>query len=403
VSSRASLSDINIWGTGRSLTLRGEELDDRRSFTVAYGDPYLFGTPFRGAALLRSYADGRAWQWSLRSREFSPRDAWRGLLLSSQLRRLGDDAAALTHTDIERRSTLLAVSRRVVLDPRYAWALVGGVEHERANLAIVQPGPQLGKPEVRREFIAPLVGVQRRSMQFGAIDWFVPGQPLAELPLGLDGELAVAMGHELRSNTRITHVDGWVGATALPSAGTIVTADIWTSAYWSSDSLSNGSLRMAAAIFQRARRGMWIVRAASERIYNPDPDVFALSTADPMLRLLAPKSRLAESALNLGAERAVHLRTQENRWVLDGALFATYSERHRSVDQSLAEVQNPRAIIVGIGLRQVRNQPTQAPLRLDIARAVWRSSSLPDRWIVVLSTVPWLNGGRMRDGVRDGR
>ena len=402
-SSRATLSDVNIWGTGRSLAVRGEELDDRRSFTVAYGDPYLFGTPFRGAVLLRSYADGRAWQWGLRSREYSPRDAWRAVLLNSQLRRLGDDQTLLTHTDIDRWSTMLAVSRRIILEPRDVWALVGGVEHERANLTVVQPGPQLGRPEVRREFVAPLVGVQRRSMQFGAIDWLVPGQPPAELPTGVDGELVVATGHDLRTNARITHVDGWVGGTALPAAGTIVTADIWSSGYWSSDSVSNGSLRMAAAVFQRARHGMWILRAASERIYNPDPDVFALSTADPMLRLLTPQSRLAESALNVGVERAFHLRTQEHRWVLDGALFATYSERHRSVDQAFTEVQNPRAIIIGIGLRQVRNQPTQAPLRLDIGRAAWRSHSLPDRWIVVLSTIPWLNGGRMRDGVRDGR
>ena len=60
--------------------------------------------------------------------------------------------------------------------------------------------------------------------------------------------------------------------------------------------MQNGTLRTALTVIANARRGMWIFRGGWEHIYNPDPDVFALSTIDPLLRLLAPASRLAEQA-----------------------------------------------------------------------------------------------------------
>ena len=89
----------------------------------------------------------------------------------------------------------------------------------------------------------------------------------------------------------------------------------------------------------------------------------------------------------------MHMYSNEGRWVLDGALWASLSDRRRSFDGIALDPTNYRAVIVGIGFRQIRNQPTQAPIRLDIGRAVWRSQGLPNRWIVMLSTVPWINAG----------
>jgi hypothetical protein len=62
---------------------------------------------------------------------------------------------------------------------------------------------------------------------------------------------------------------------------------------------------------------------------------------------------------------------------------------------------NQEAIIVGIGFRRVRNQPTQPLVAIDIGKTVWRNTSLPNRWIISISTVPWLNAGRFRDGLRE--
>jgi hypothetical protein len=400
--SRASLSEVNVLGTGRAISVSGENVNGRNAFSLSLVDPHLFDTRFRAAALLRTFSDGRAWAWGVRTRELSDRDVWRVALTSSQERRLGYDSTTSTHVDITKRADAFTVSRLVMLTPTAAYTVVGGVEHELADETVTQPGGSLGKDVVKRNFTAPLLGLSRRSRRFGAIDWLVPGQAPAELREGLEGEFVLGVGHELYQDMRITHLDGWAGITELLGPHMVFTGDVWSSGYWSSDSVSNGTLRASLALFRKAMRGLWIFRGAWERIYNPDPDVFALSTVDPLLRLLAPASRLAERALSLTAERSLHLYAREGRWVIDGALWAALSDRERSFNGMTMDPSNYRAMIIGIGLRQIRDQPTQAPIRLDIGRAVWRSG-LPSRWIVSLSTIPWINAGRSRDGLREAR
>jgi hypothetical protein len=401
LSSRVSLAEINLLGTGRSVTASAEQVEGRNALSVGVVDPHLFNTRFRAAALLRNFDDGRAWQWSVRSREFTPRDTWRFAIASYQVHRLGFEATTATTDSIVRRTSSITASWRFGYGVDAAYALVFGAEQEQANLSVIRSGTALGRSSVHRQFTAPLLGMSRRSLRYGAIDWLVPGQSPAELPLGLEGEVVVAVGHDQATNGTLTHMDGWVGGTAMLSSGTIVTGDLWSSGYFNHDSVSNGKLRLQAALYQRARRGMWILRVANERVYNPDPDVFALSTFDPMLRSLTPNARLAESALTIMAERAVHLYATEGRWAIDGSLFSAYTERHRSVDMTGDVTTNPQAVIVGIGFRQVRNQPTQSPLSLSIGHTVWRNSSLPNRWVISFSTVPWLNSGRFRDGLRE--
>jgi hypothetical protein len=400
--SRASLSEVNVLGTGRAISVSGENINGRNAFSLSLVDPHLIDTRFRAAALMQTFSDGRAWAWSVRTRELSDRDVWRVALTSSQERRLGYDSTTSTHIDITKRADAFTVSRLVMLTPTAAYTVVGGVEHELADETVTQPGGSLGKDIVQRNFTAPLLGLSRRSRRFGAIDWLVPGQAPSELREGLEGEVVFGVGHELYQNTRITHLDGWVGITELLGPHMVLTGDVWSSGYWSSDSVSNGTLRASLALFRKATRGLWIFRGAWERIYNPDPDVFALSTVDPLLRLLAPASRLAERALSLTAERSLHMYAREGRWVIDGALWAALSDRERSFNGITMDPSNYRAVIVGVGLRQIRDQPTQAPIRLDIGRAVWRSG-LPSRWIVALSTIPWINAGRSRDGLREAR
>ena len=400
--SRASFSEVNVLGTGRAIAVAGENVEGRNALTVSLLDPHLADTRLRASALLRTYADGRSWDWSLRTREFSDRDVWRAAFTSTQERRLSDDSATSTHIDITKRADALTVSRLVALNATAAYAVVGGVEREFADESVLQPGGSLGKDVARRNFVAPMLGISRRSRRFGTIDWLVPGQAPAELREGVEGEVVAGVGHDLFGHTNITHLDGWVGITELIGPRTVFTGDVWTSGFWSSDSVQNGTLRTSMALFQKANRGLWIFRGAWERIFNPDPDVFALSTIDPLLRLLAPASRLAERALSLTAERSIHMYSKEGRWVLDGALWAAFSDRERSFNGVSINPSDYRAVIVGIGIRQVRNQPTQAPIRLDIGRAVWRSG-LPSRWIIALNTIPWINAGRSRDGLREAR
>ena len=401
--SRASFSEVNLLGTGRALAVTGENVDGRNALSVSVVDPHLFDTRLRAAALVRTFADGRAWVWSVRTRELSDRDVWRAAFTSAQERRFGIDSVSGTNTDISKRAEAFTVSRLALLGTTAAYAVVAGVEHEFADENVTQRSASLAKNAVQRNFFAPLLGVSRRSRRFGAIDWLVPGQAPAELRQGLEGEIVFGMGHELFRNTTISHLDSWVGMTELLGPNTVFTGDVWSSGYWSTDSVQNGTLRTSVALIRKASKGMWILRGGWEHIYNPDPDVFALSTVDPLLRLLAPTSRLAEQALSVTAERSLHLYSKEGRWVLDGALFAALSDRRHSFDGVAVDPVNYRAVIVGFGFRQIRNQPTQAPIRLDVGRAIWRSQGLPNRWIVTLSTVPWINAGRNRDGLREAR
>jgi hypothetical protein len=402
-SSRAAFSEVNVLGTGRAIAVAGDNIDGRNALTVSVIDPHLFDTRFRAAAQLRAFTDGREWSWSVRSREESDRDVWRGALSSTQERRFGSDSATGTAVDITKRADAFTLSRLVLLGATAAYTVVAGVEHEITNESATQPGGSLSANDAKRNFTAPLLGLSRRSRRFGVIDWLVPGQAPAELRQGLEGEFVFGVGHELYRDARITHLDAWAGITELLGPNTVFTGDVWSSGYRTADSLQNGTVRTSIAVIRKARNGLWVLRGGWEHIYNPDPDVFALSTVDPLLKLLAPASRLAEQALNVTLERSMHMYAKEGRWVLDGAGFVALSDRHRSFDGVALEPMNYRAVIVGIGVRQVRDQPTQAPIRLDIGRAAWRSAGLPNRWIVTLSTLAWLNAGRMRDGLREAR
>jgi len=324
-------------------------------------------------------------------------------LTSTQERRLGSDSASGTTVDITKRGDAFTVSRLVVLGASAAYTVVLGAEEELADETATQPGGSLAANSARRHFAAPLFGASRRTRRYGTIDWLVPGQAPAELREGLEGEAVFSVGHELFRDATISHFDGWAGITEQLGRSTVFTGDVWSSGYWTADSLHNGTLRTTVTLLRRAPRGMWVFRGGWEHIYNPDPDVFALSTIDPLLRVLAPTSRLAEQALNVTAERSMHLYSTEGRWTVDGAMFVAVSDRHRSYDGVALDPMNYRAVIVGIGLRQIRDQPTQAPIRLDIGRAVWRSAGLPNRWIFSLTTTPWINAGRMRDGLREAR
>lgn len=401
IASRVSFSELNLLGGGRTLAVTAENVDDRNAITIALTEPYFFNPRLRAGLQLRNYGDGRSWNWTVRSRDFSPRDPWRFTFTSSQLLRQQLDVTQPVALAIERRNDQLSVQRLLSQSNDGVLALVFGLEHEKSDLDVVRLGARLGRPQVQREFTAPILGLARRGMRVGSVDWLVPGQLRAEVPIGFDGEFVVGAGEDHQNdNMPIGHFDSWGGYTWQPSPGTLLTSDLWLSGYVENDSLADGVARLSAAIYQRAPRGQWALRLAVERVMNPDPDVFALSTVDPTLRALAPSSRLAESALTATLERSIATYVKDRIWAVEAVPFLQYTERHRSVATSDTTVTNPEAFLVGLGIRRVWGQPTQAPIRFDVSHTVWTRNVQP-RWVFTLSTQPWFSPGRRREGARD--
>ncbi|MCC7194627.1 MAG: DUF2029 domain-containing protein [Gemmatimonadaceae bacterium] len=396
----ASFEDRNLLGTGRSLSVTTEETNTRQALAVGVADPYFLGAPVRASALMRAYAEGRGWYWNLRSREQSPLDPWRAALTSAQERRLASDPSTGKIIDITRRTNALVVNRRLASDGAGVWGVTAGIEQEQADLDVTKPGLAVAGDHAHRSFTAPLVGVSRRITRFRSIDWLVPGQRSSELPVGVEGEMVTGMGRDLRTGGTIAHWDGWAGVTAMPTPASVLTADVWSSGYRTRDTVSNASVRANATLVARAPGGLWTAAFSAERVWNPDPDVFALATSDPMLRTLRPSSRLAEQALSARVERSAALYAREGRWAIEGALFAAWSERVRTPEAAGRAERRVHATMVGIGLRQMSSNPWQAPLRLDIGRTVMRSSGLPDRWIISLSGAPSLARNHVRDWMR---
>ena len=398
-STRFSFVERNLFGSGRSVSLSTEETNTRQALAVRVTDPYLLGLPIRASGMLRAYAEGKGWYWGLSTHDRSPQDDWRVALNSSQVRRFVKDPSAASVTDITRRATALVASHKLASGGDGVWAATAGVEQEQADLDISTSASKRARSTAHRQFVAPLVGLSRRTTSLKSIDWLVPGQRATDLPVGFEGELVTGVGRETHTNATITHWDGWVGATVMPTAGSVLTADIWSNGYRVKDSVTNTSLRASATLVVKAKNGLWTARAAAERLWDPDPDVFALSISDPMFKTLSPTSRLAERALSAHVERAAALYTRDGRWAVEGALFGSWSQRVRTLDVVGDPVREMQAAVVGVGLRHVWADPWQAPLRVDIGRTVMRSGGQPNKWIVSLSVSPWLAGGRARDGL----
>ena len=148
---RIAVSETNLFGTGRTVGVSADQIDDRRSISVTLADPYLFDTRMSGAATLRNYPDGRTWSWNIHTRELSPRDRWRGSIAAIQSRRFDDNPGAHTHTDIKRRVASVTGNRLFVLTHNQGCARVVGLGTEYDELYVCRPGDRRRTRTARRE------------------------------------------------------------------------------------------------------------------------------------------------------------------------------------------------------------------------------------------------------------
>lgn len=436
------LEERNLLGTGRRALVELRSDRGRVGVGVTLRDPAAFG----GRAVLsvggREYRDGNEFTATVARRERSVMDPWSYEAYVAQSSRavlpgrpgervMGADAPAApvlprgaTVGDpvapylaggvgdaFRRTRSGVLVARRVHASGGAVTLLQGGVEYEHAGLAAAAASPLVGSRLVRRELAALDVGLRRRSVAFDTLTWLLPGSAVVDVPLTLEYDALLGVGRETIHATPITHLDLWAGRMWRAGGRSLLSADLWASAYQTPGRLAAASLRGGVVYDRAARRGVWTARLGAEWLRNPDPDLRAMVTADVTTSALPDQARLAEGAVALSLERDVRVRKLSRSWGLDaaafGALSAHWDPAAPAAGSDLALAGGWQALerldvgMLGVGLRLTPMRAGRATTRLDLGYPLIHPAGVRPRPVLAISVTPWLDQGRHRDGRAD--
>ncbi|MEP6690627.1 MAG: hypothetical protein ABJD07_05685, partial [Gemmatimonadaceae bacterium] len=389
----------NFLGTGRSISLSVASDLGVLAAVAQVSDPFFLGRDIAANLRYASYGDGRSLRGLLQNRERSVYDSWRNTIFFSTSRRAADlDTSVYT---LNRDAGTVLVGPRIAADPRRVWYALAGIEYENTALHVDNAASLVGPEDVDRRFRGIDLGLGRRTARYAAIDWLVPRKTLVDVPLGFEQETVLGLGREEVVGEAMLHGDSWFGRMFLPSPTALVVADGWLSGYFTAHDLLNGSMRGSLATFVAAPGGQWMARVAGERLFEPDPDVRALATIDPLVRFISPSTRLAETGFTASVERSWHVWDRLSSFAIDGALFTTYSRREGNFGPDADAESAVFAAVVGVGIRIVPTTSGVGPGRVDLVYPLARSSTLPRRLFLSLNVAPWLGGNRHRDAYRE--
>jgi hypothetical protein len=382
-------------GTGRELDASLESRQGKTAASLSLTDPWVPRTNLAATLRVSRFSDGgSAWGAGISTRERSVFDPWAAELFASRSHR----GVAPGAGDVFRRdNAALLVRRRIGASDRAVTSFLFGGEAERTQLSAAPNAAIIGPAVARRSYAAVDLGLGRQSAAYDTLTWLLPKEGLVDVPLAFEGEALVGAGPDLVTGQPAFHLDLWGGRMWHPRPSLLIVGDIWGSGYLGDDRMDASTVRGALTVYRPAARGLWTVRLAAERLMQPDPDVRALATVDPVARLFPDRARLAEGAAAASAERSLHLLPLTRSWWLDGALFAAGSLRWDPVAHSS---ENLGATVVGAGLRLAPTKLGRDALRLDLGYPVINSSTLRRRLFVGLSISPWLEADRQRDGRR---
>lgn len=405
-SAALALTERNLLGTGREATVALRSDRGRTGLGTELRDPAAFGGPVAAAVGANTYRDGQDWYAEVARGTPSLADRWsyEAAVRRSARTPVADAGAAPATLGVsfERARVNALVGRRLWASDAAVTALQGGVEYERAGLAAAPGTPRVGSARVRRELAALDVGVRRRSVAFDTLTWLLPGDGIVDVPRSLEFDVLSGVGRESVTGGPVVHLDAWAGRLWRPDARSLLAADLWTSGYRTADRWSAGTLRGAVAWRHAAARGLWTARADGEWLFDPDPDLRAMVSADPTAAALPREQRLAQGVLALSLEREVRLRPLSRSWALDGAAFVAASSRWDPAALGDGGVERLGVGVAGVGLRLAPTRLGRATARLDLGLPVLRGPGVRGRPFLAISISPWLEQGRHRDG-RDGR
>lgn len=391
------IDDRNLFGTGRALSITDDRNIRGHGGSLGLSDPWLFGTDIVASLRVSGIAGNQLQRISIRHRELSPADPWRTeVLINRQIfSRLGDSVPT-------RRTLFGSVqSGRIVGSVTHAITVpYVGVELDSTDFSL------LGRTDTAattraRAFAGVEMGVSRRAAMFDTASWIVPNRGLLDLPIGLEGDLLVAPGHDRVQRADAARYDVWIGRMWMPTRGRLITADAWTSGFLGNvreDHISRASV----SAYGEAWHGFWGGRVLMEQLLQVDRDRRLLSltniNTDPTFSAVPRSFRFANRTISSSLERSFHLRPLGRGSVLDAALFTAGSVRW---DSPVPTTPRHLAIaVVGARFRVLAANGIVSSTNLDVSYPVASNARIPRRLLLTISAAPLFDVARLRDGRR---
>ena len=392
------IEDRNFMGTGRAITVSREMTVRGVGASGALSDPFLFGTNVAANVRLSNLAGGHTFKLSLKQHDFSVFDGWRS---EANFSRLSYGDTIVGERALHTISGMFLVGRPISRsNTGVLVAQMGALFDSAASVSpTLRASSGLGGEHVR-SFVGLSAGLQLHTAVFDSASWIVPARSFLDVPLGWEGDGIIAAGYERDARTPALKFDGWAGREFLPSRGQILMLDGWASGYAGRDVDRNQIIRVAAAWYKEAVRGMWGVRFTAEQLSEIDPDRRGLSlmpTADytaPVMRLYA--ARGGESVAG-SIDRDVRLFHVGGASVVNFGAFVAGSYRWDVMDVPNNQI---KAGVVGARFRILSANGAISSIRMDIGYPVIRSAILERKPFLVMTYGTLFDVGRQRDGRR---
>ncbi|MDB4886199.1 MAG: hypothetical protein JWN79_1637 [Gemmatimonadetes bacterium] len=391
------VEERNFLGTGRSVALTSETSPRGAGAALSINDPWLLGSDVAGNLRVASLGGAHTLRAGLRNHEYSVFDRWHAEANVARLS-FGDTVAA--DRPLHTLAAMVLVGRRVGSAPHAVTQLNVGAEFDSA--ASISGSRRLatsGTAHVR-SFLGADLGISRRTAVFDTASWVVPGNGFLDVPLGWEGDAIVGGGYDRALDVPVLKVDAWMGRVWLPTRGSILMLDAWTSGYLGRLVDANHIERLSAAWYGAGWRGMWGARLTAERLLELDPDLRQLSlmqTGDYTAPVVRPFAARAGRALAGSVERSLHLTRVGAGAVLDAGAFLASSYRWQVADRADNQI---RATVIGGRLRVLSANGAVTSVRIDAGYPVVLSDGLRKRPFAIVTIGTLFDVSRQRDGRR---